>query len=356
MRDLTAAALIGAALALAPAPNPVSAGPVNPDISVIGDMRATWSDASEDDEPDLSLHEVELALVGPLNPYASAEVYLGIHGTEGIEVEEAKLLLDRYFPGGFGLTAGQFLLDFGQLNRIHAHAYPFVDRPLMHAEFFGEDGLRDASARLDWLAPTDAVALRASAGAVRGDVLMGGHSHEHGTEEEAEEEEPKLGYTGRLELFAEPSPSFSCLVGASALHGTFDPHEDAKATWIDVDAKASVDLGPNRKLVLNAEGVLGSRDATEEGPAADPNGFFASADLRASKRWNLGGFVESATEPDDDDVRTMRWGGFAGLALLEETTLFRVVGRLTDPEVGDDVGEVLLQAIFALGPHRPHRY
>ena len=91
-----------------------SAGPVNPDISVIGDARIAWSDASEDDKPVLELHELELAFVGPLNPYASAEAYLGIHGTEGIEVEEAKLILDRYFPGGFGVTAGQFLLDFGQ--------------------------------------------------------------------------------------------------------------------------------------------------------------------------------------------------------------------------------------------------
>jgi len=355
MRPFLVSGAAGTIVVLACALAPASAGPVNPDISVLGDVRASWTDAAEDDEPDLALHEVEIAFVGPLNPYATGEVYLGIHGNEGIEVEEAKLILDRYLPGGLGITAGQFLLDFGQLNRIHSHAYPFLDRPLVHEEMFGEDGLRDAGARLDWLAPIDAVTVRASAGAVRGDVLLGGHHH--GAEEEAEAaEEPELGYTGRVELFAEASRDVSFLVGASALHGTFDPHEDAKATWIDVDAKLRVDLGPNRTLVVNVEGVTGSRDATEEAPAVDPNGFFASADLRATKRWNVGGFVEGSTEPEDDDVSTLRYGGFVGLALMEETTLFRLLGRRTDPDEGDAAAEVILQALFALGPHRPHRY
>ena len=67
----------------------------------LGDTRALWSEKTDDVE--LAFHEMEVALTGPVNPYASAEVYLAIHGTEGIEVEEAKLLLDRYLPAGLGL-------------------------------------------------------------------------------------------------------------------------------------------------------------------------------------------------------------------------------------------------------------
>ncbi len=337
------------------ASNVAPAQALNPDISFIGDARFRWSDVETNGEQEeLAFHELEIALVGPLNPYASTEAYVAIHGTEGIEVEEAKLILDRYFPGGFGLTAGHMLLDFGQINTIHSHAYPWVDRPIMHEEFFGEDGARDTAVRLDWIAPTEGINVRATLGAVRGDALLGGH-HDEG-EEVAEEPTPELGASARLALFAEPSAAFSIQLGASALHGTFDPDEDAQATWIDVDAKAKWDMGPNRSLVLNGEGAFGDRDETTETPASKPRGFFGSADLRLNKRWNVGGFAESAEEVEDDDATTVRWGGFAGLALMEETTVFRVMGRVTDPEAGEDVADAIVQAIFALGPHKPHRY
>jgi hypothetical protein len=365
--------LLGGALAILTV-GFAAAGPVNPDISVIGDTRAFWSE--EEDEVELLFHELEIALVGPLNPYASAEVYLGIHGSEGIEIEEAKLLLDRYFPAGLGLTAGRFLLDFGQLNQIHVHAFPFVARPLMHTRFFGDDGALDTGVRLDWLAPVERVTLRATVAALRGDVVLGGHHHDHAHEEDEHEEhegheaEPEIGLSGRLELFSEPSRDFSFLAGASVLHGEFDPEENARATWLTGDLKARWELGPSRALVVNAEAVWGrleARSALEEElpgggvelhprPEVNPSGWFAAADLRLTTRWNLGGFAESATERLHDDHRTHRYGAFVGLALMEETTLFRLLTRRTDPDEGAADTELLLQAIFGLGPHKAHRY
>jgi hypothetical protein len=327
---------------------------LNPSLSVIGDTRATWI---ESQDPELDFHELEIAFVGPVNPYASAEVYLGIHGTSGIEVEEAKLLLDRYFPAGFGLTAGRYLIDFGQLNQIHLHAYPFVMRPLMYTEFFGSDGVVDTGVRLDWLAPTDVLAIRASAAAVRGDLFLGGHHHEAGAgEEETVDQSPKIGGTGRVELFYEPNENLQFAFGGSVMHGEFDTADGSKATWIGADLKTRRDLGPYRALILNIEAVYGVLDASEEVAASDPNGWFASADLRTGKRWNFGGFAESTTERFDDSVRTNRFGAFLGFALMEESTLFRIVGHVTDPQEGDPVIGGLVQVIFGLGPHRPHRY
>ena len=339
-------------------PAVTAAGPVNPDISVIGDVRADWNESRDDVQ--LEFHELEIAFVGALNPYASAEVFVAVHGLEEVEIEEAKMMLDRYFPGGFGVTVGQKYLDFGQINQVHTHAYPFIRRPLIHSEFFGEDGARDVGARLDWLAPPEAVTIRASLGAVRGDVFLGGHGHdqeEDGDEDEhAAEPDPEIGVTGRLELFAELGKNSSFLVGSTVMHGKHDPVESANVTWIDVDAKLQRDLGPYRALVVVAEGVFGKLDATDEIGKAEPNGWFAAADFRASRRWNVGAFGESATERTDDSVTTTRYGGFLGLALMEETTLFRLMASSTDPDEGDRETDVILQAIFGLGPHRPHRY
>lgn len=331
---------------------PFAAGAVNPDISVIGDTRVAWSEARDDVQ--LSLHEVEVAFVGPVNPYASAEAYVAVHEGSEFEIEEAKLILDRYFPGGFGLTIGKTYLDFGQINQVHTHAYPFMDRPLMHEVLFGPDGARDVSGRLDWIAPVDAVTLRATAGAVRGDVFLGGHGHDHGAEEESVE--PEIGVSGRLDVFVEPSRNTSFLLGSSILHGKHDPVDGAKVTFVGIDGKVLFDLGPNRELALLGEGVFGRRDASEEAPKSEPNGFFTAADFRIDRRWNVGGFAESTTELEHDDHRESRYGLFAGLALMEESTVFRLIGRVNDPEEGDRTGEVILQALFGLGPHRPHRY
>jgi hypothetical protein len=331
------------------------AGPVNPDISVIGDTRAIWSES--EDDVSLVFEEAEISMVGALNPYASAIVTLGITEEEGIDIEEAKLSLDRYFPGGFGLTAGKYLVDYGQLNQVHAHTYPFIDRPLMHQAFFGEEGIKDVGVRLDWIAPSpwETVSVRAAAGGVRGDLFLGPEDEREVPEGE-EEPEPEIGGTGRLELFVEPSENTSFQLGGSVLYGKFDPQTDAYATWAGPDLKVRFDLGPQTTLIVNGEATFGSLNATAATPSADPNGWFTSADFRANKRWNFGGFAESTTGRFQDDARTNRYGGFVGFALLEETTLFRVLGRTTDPEDGDSEAEAIVQAIFGLGPHRAHRY
>lgn len=348
---------------LALAPQAV-AGPTNPDISVIGDSRISWSEA--EDRTTIDFEELEIAFVGPVNPYASAEVFVGVHGLDQVEVEEAKLLLDRYLPGGLGLTMGRYLQDFGQINQVHSHAFPFVSRPLMHEEFFGEDGAVDTGVRLDWLSPLEPVTLRASLGVVSGDLFSGGHHHdeeEHDHEletlqEEPEEEdgEPELGVTGRIDLFAEPNENTSVLLGFSVAHGQHDTIDESSVTWFGVDLKSRWDLGPKRALVLNAEAIFGSSEASEEVASADPNGWFLSADYRASRRWNFGGFAESSTERFDDDHRTNRYGGFLGLSLMEESTMFRLVGQIREAEEQDSEAGVFLQAIFGLGPHRPHRF
>lgn len=335
-------------------PQIAGAGPTNPDISVVGDIRFAYSEI--ENQTRIDLHEVEIAFVGPVNPYASAEVYVGIHGGETFEIEEAKLILDRYLPGGLGLTFGRMLLDFGQLNVVHVHAFPFVERPLMHQEFFGEDGARDTGVRLDWLAPVDAFTLRATAGVVGGNVFLGGHDHDEEHEHAGEDQEPDLGVTGRVDIFLEPNADTALLLGASVMRGEHDPLERATATWLDIDAKARFDFAPNRILYLNAEGVFGALDETEANPASDPWGWFVSADLRTSKKWNLGGFLESSTERMHDDMSVNRYGAFVGMSLMEESTMFRLVGSTTDPDEGETETAVFLQVLFGMGPHRAHRY
>ena len=75
-------------------------------------------------------------------------------------------------------TTGRFFSGLGYLNEIHAHAWDFVDQPLVYQAFFGgqlaQDGLQ-----MKWLAPTDTfIELGAEAG--NGGAFPGTHRDRNG--------------------------------------------------------------------------------------------------------------------------------------------------------------------------------
>ena len=76
-----------------------------------------------------------------------------ITGDNEIEVEEA-FFRTTALPDGFTVKGGRFFSGFGYLNEVHAHAWDFVDQPLVYQAMFGgqyrQDGLQ-----VKWLAPTD---------------------------------------------------------------------------------------------------------------------------------------------------------------------------------------------------------
>ena len=49
---------------------------------------------------------------------------------------------------------GRFFSGFGYLNEVHAHAWDFVDQPLVYQAMFGGQ-LRQEGVQVKWLAPTD---------------------------------------------------------------------------------------------------------------------------------------------------------------------------------------------------------
>ena len=54
---------------------------------------------------------------------------------------------------GVLLKAGKFYAEFGRHNRLHAHAFPFLDASLVHQRLLGGEGLNEAGLSLSWLTP-----------------------------------------------------------------------------------------------------------------------------------------------------------------------------------------------------------
>ena len=177
--ELEAAASAAAATpaALAPVPEAAAAPAVagggasafNPAISVI--LGGTYAHLSQDPadyriagfipnggevgpgERSFSLGESEITLAANVDPYFYANITAAVSGDNEIGVEEA------YFrtialPEGFTLKGGRFLSAIGYLNEVHAHAWDFVDQPLVYQALFGAQ-LRQDGVQLKWIAPTD---------------------------------------------------------------------------------------------------------------------------------------------------------------------------------------------------------
>jgi hypothetical protein len=70
-----------------------------------------------------------------------------------IEVEEAYFRTSS-LPAGFTAKGGRFFSGFGYLNEVHAHAWDFIDQPLVYQALFANQRAQDG-VQVKWLAPTD---------------------------------------------------------------------------------------------------------------------------------------------------------------------------------------------------------
>jgi hypothetical protein len=141
----------------------------NPSISVI--LAGNYADLSQDPadyhfagfmpnggeigpgERSFNVGESEVTFAASVDPYFTAALTMALSGEGDIGVEEA-FFRTTSLPAGLSVKGGRFYSGFGYLNEIHAHAWDFVDQPLVYQAFYagqyGQDGVQ-----VKWLAPTD---------------------------------------------------------------------------------------------------------------------------------------------------------------------------------------------------------
>ncbi len=124
-----------------------------------------------------NLGESELTVSANIDPFFSGYFVLAVDAEDQVAVEEGYVQNSGSIPG-VTLKFGRMLSAFGYQNEIHAHAWDFVDAPMVHQAFFGgklqEDGLQ---AR--WLAPTP-VFLELGIEAGRGAAFPGSDRNRNG--------------------------------------------------------------------------------------------------------------------------------------------------------------------------------
>ena len=357
------------------------AGVVNPEISILGQPFARWTDDAEDaahDRVALEPGEVEVVFDDYLNPYARAFFTLALD-EEGLELEEGYFSLERGLPLGLALKGGKYRVGFGKLNPQHAHQYPFAERPRVLAAYLpGEESFNEVGASLSGRIPMPGeFSLTAAADVLQGDSFRierepsGAADDPLAGPDGDRAEEPRLALAGRLSGFAGLGEQSGLEVGLSAAHGTNNVAAGTRTTVYGGDVKAKLWTSLRSYLVLQGE-VLGEdleRAGWDEATGAyvaervRPWGGYAYADYGFNERYNAGGLVERYQRAEPDEPWDTACKLFVGFALMEETTAFRLdwdhyrpgrpAGAAIDPPA---VNTVTLRVIFSLGPHKAHRF
>ena len=141
-------------------------------------------------------------------------------------------------------------------------------------------------------------------------------------------------------------------------------------TVFGADAKAKLWRSANSYLLLQGEFLALNRENAgwDEASAAytsttvKPRGGYVYADWAFDPRWNAGVSYERWQDDGDTRVTHSAFGAFAGLALMEETTAFRIgwerlmPGAPAGGEAPDAVDTLTLRVVWSMGPHKAHQF
>lgn len=350
---------------------------LNPEISITGDIVSHFTgDPEGPDRVAAVPREFEFSFQAALDPYTRTKIFVTRHedievagleevvghgheeepggeepggeeehaeeeGHGGFEIEEGYMYWVG-LPGGLGLKAGKFRQEIGHYNRWHTHALFEVDRPLAPLAFLGEEGLTQTGLSLTlpsfdlgpattttWLEVT-----RAS------NPLFEG-----GTD---------LSYLGRLQGFFDLGPSSYLQLGLNGVYGENDDEGlVSRLGSLDVAYRWSpAGRSLYRDLTLRGAWFRAERDfplETETG-----HGGYLQANYRLDRRWVAGlraDYLDGFGDAPEvvQLVPSLSWW-------QSEWVRLRLQYNHLKPE-GESAGHtLLLQAVWAVGPHKHETY
>ncbi len=362
------------------------AGVTNPDISVIGQPFIRWTDdpaSAASKRPVFDVGETEFVFDAALNPYARG--FFAVSMADGeVGVEEGYFSLLRGLPGDLTLKGGKYRAGFGKLNATHPHTYPFAERfGVLAAYLPGEESFNETGLSVGWRVPVPGSwSITANADVLQGDSFriarqvtqspndpgaLGGESLDRSSE-------PRSAWLGRLAVFAPIGDRSGLELGLSATEGTNNVAAAARTRVLGGDAKLKVWTSASAYLLVQGEYLRQDRDdagwdgirAVYTRERVKRNGGYLFADYNWKQRYNAGVSVEGYQDPEAPNVDVTSVGAFAGLALMEETTAFRLdfkrstrsgTGVPLVPDTADDpVQSLTLRVIFSMGPHKAHQF
>lgn len=352
---------------------------INPDISVIPRFLIETNDGERLGEgirefarPDFQFQELEMVVAAYLNPFARADVVLTLPGPD---VEEGKLGLEELYvsvlrglPLDLNVRLGKYRVDFGKLNMMHPHQWPFITQPLSAQRFLGEEGLNDLGISLSTLLPTGDVYSKLTL-----DLLRGIPIGEATGIEDTTGAKPTYAAAGRLMGFF-PVGEYSDLeTGVSFYTGIHDPYHRQRFWYWNVDFKYKYKPDMYTSLTVQGEVLFNRRTAAQDrdfNPFLDENGnphtrritsagLYLYADYQFLKTYSIGARFDWSQSPYSGDDNARAIAIFFGYYPVEETLGLRVQYQNTRSEApggAQSVNSIGVQVLFSLGPHKAHPF
>jgi len=352
---------------------------VSPDISVIPRFLLESNDGEklaagkhEFSAPDFSFQELEVAISSYLNPFARADVILTLPGPD---VEAGKLGLEELYatvvrglPLDLNLRLGKYRADFGKLNLVHPHAWPFITQPLSQEKFFGEEGLNDLGISASVLLPTGDVYTKLTVDLLRGTAIGGVTGIE-----DTMGNKPLYSNSARLMSFFTLTDESDLEVGLSGYTGIHDPYNHDRFWYANLDFKYKYRPSSYTSFVLQGEYLLNTRTASQdhdlrqfvdangnpERRSVTTSGFYIYTDYQFFKTYSIGARYDWSQSPYSKDDKGQAFAVFLGYYPVEETLGLRLQYQITKtelPEAAQSVNAIALQMLFSLGPHKAHPF
>lgn len=387
------------AAAQAPQATAKTAPGFNPRISLI--LQGTYADFSSAEHAEVggvllgsetelrpagfSLAETELVMEANVDDQYRGWATIALENEDGetvVELEEA-YVNTLALPGGLGLKFGRFFSDIGYLNRVHSHAWEFVEQPLVYRALLANQ-LKDDGVQLRWVAPTD-LFLELGAEALRGQGFPAGGGERDGVNS----------VTGFARIGGDLGVGGSWRLGVSHLRADADGREtgehdsdelfiftgDSDLSIVDLVFKWAQDGNPARRnVVFNAEyfhrdeeGDVafddGAGGGATSGYAGTQRGFYVQAIFQFVPRWRAGlrydrlssdnsvpgnaGEFDGLADNSYDPQRTSAMVDFSN----SEFSRIRLQYNRDETRPGSETDDqVFVQYIMSLGSHPAHQF
>jgi hypothetical protein len=348
-----------------------------PDISAVGDLIGDLSPkgSTQEDGSRFGVRELELALQAAVDPYFRGDLFLGFSDAEGVHIEQA-FLTATALPWRLEARLGRYLAPFGKQNTTHRHDLHTVEHSYVVQRFLGEEGLKGTGVYL--------ARVFSPLGFYQELILtavdrIGEAPEDLVAEEPANEKLSGLGYSARLRNYWDLTEAANLELSASAMTGkkeqplAFDIDEVnavlARQTTAGLDVTfrwRPLEQGLYRSFILQGEVMKQFNHGTVRlppllqpgdyaGPTRDFSGAYLFARYQISRRTFIGGRYDWVQDPEADGVSLTAGSGILTFFPSEFSKLIASVERRSLKGFGGTT-RVLLQASFAIGPHKPHPF
>jgi len=351
---------------------------LNPEISVTGDMISLWQDNDAQRQRfDFNFRNLGLHFEAYLDPYTRFKAAVPV-------TETSASLGEAYFTRygilrDVNLTLGKFRQQFGVVNRWHKHGLDQVDFPLALRQVFGSGGLNQSGVSLDWNLPalgnaSQEITLQLTNG--ENDRLFSGNienipcflSHYKNYRDISKDTYLEFGISG--------------LMGRNDTWTTSSDNEYKDLSTFVFGADMTLLWEPTEKMryrniVWRSEMYLLNRDILAPDGSGKDNlaawGAYSYLQSKVSRTVEIG-IRGDFYKPDTKDYADVSGLSLSPLAVTSDNASQWQIGpyltwhqspfvkcrleynHLEDKEIEADEDVLMIQVIFAAGPHKHERY